>query len=69
MVSQRVTFIYYSIPHHRWKLPLFRYHEFRLNHPYPFLGVILRIILHDFIRQNYHRKLSNRYPFFLIMVN
>ena len=35
----------------------------------PFGGVIFSVVLHDFIRQNYHKNQSDRYPFFLIMVN
>ena len=53
----------------RWELPVLRYHSITVNYHYPFLGVIVLVILHDFIRQNHHKKLSYRYPFFLIMVN
>ena len=35
----------------------------------PFLVVIFLVILHDFIRQNYHKNQSDRYPFFLVLVN
>ena len=55
--------------HHRWELPILHYHIIGVNHPYPFLGVIFRVILHNFIRHNYHNKQSNCYPFPLIMVN
>ena len=48
---------------HRWELPVLRYHRIRVNYPYPFLGVILRIILHDFIRKN-TIKTVNSLPFF-----
>ena len=30
----------------------------------PFWGVIFSVILHDFIRKNYHKNQSDRYPFF-----
>ena len=43
-------FIYY----HRWELPVLHYQGIRVNYPYPFLGVIFRVILHGFIRKNYH---------------
>ena len=56
-------------PQHRWELPVLRYHGIRDNYQYPFLRVIVLAILHDFIRQNYHKNQSERYPFFLIMVN
>ena len=36
-------------PWHRWELPVLRYHGIRVNYPYPFLGVIFMVILHDFI--------------------
>ena len=52
-----------------WELTVLCYHRIRVNHPYPFLGVNFWVILHDFIRQNYHKNQSNRYPFPLIMVN
>ena len=55
--------------HHRWELPVLRYHGIRGNYHYPFLGVIVSVILHDFIRQNYHKNMSDCYPFPLIMVN
>ena len=54
---------------HRWELPVLRYHIIRVNSSYPFLGIFFWVILHDFIRQNYHKNQSNRYPFFLIMGN
>ena len=54
---------------HRWELPVLRYYSIRRNYHYPFLGVIVLVILNDFIRQNYHKNQSDRYPFFLIMVN
>ena len=54
---------------HRWELPVPCYHGIRSNYHYSFLGVICLVILHDFIRQNYHKNQSDRYPFFLIMVN
>ena len=34
----------------------------------PFRGDFF-VILYDFIRQNYHKNQSDRYPFFLIIVN
>ena len=37
--------------------------------PLPLLGGKFSVILHDFIRKNYHKNQSDRYPFFLIMVN
>ena len=37
--------------------------------PLPLFGGNFWVFLHDFIRQNYHKKWSNRYPFLLIMVN
>ena len=55
--------------HHRWELPVLRYHGVRGNYHYPFLGVICSVILHESIRQNYHKNQSYRYPFFLILVN
>ena len=54
---------------HIWELPVLRYHSIRGNYHYPFLGVTFLVILHDFIRQNYHKNQSDRYPFSLIMVN
>ena len=54
---------------YRWGLPVLSYHSIRGNNHYPFLGVIVLVILHDFIRQTYHKNQSDRYPFFLIMVN
>ena len=54
---------------HRWELPLLCYHSIRVNYPYPFLGVIVLVILHYFNWQNYHKNQSYCYPFFLIMVN
>ena len=54
---------------HRWELPVLRYHSIRGNYNYPILGVTFLVFLHDFIRQNYHKNQSDRYPFFLIMVN
>ena len=56
-------------PRHRWELPGGNYHGIRGNYHYPFLGVKYLVILHDFIRKNYHKNQSDRYPFFLIMVN
>ena len=41
----------------------------KLIYHYPFLGVIVLVIFYDFIRQNYHKNLSDSYPFSLIMVN
>ena len=35
----------------------------------PFFWVIVLVILYDFICKNYHENQSDRYPFFLIMVN
>ena len=37
--------------------------------PLSLFGGIFGVILHDFIKQNHHKKQSNRYPFFLIVVN
>ena len=54
---------------HRWELPVVNYHGIRGNYHYPFFWVIFLVILHDFIWKNYHRNQSDRYPFFLIMVN
>ena len=57
-----------SSGHHRWELPVLRYHRIRVNYPYPFVGVkcwVIFMILLDKITI----KESNRYPFFLIMVN
>ena len=54
---------------HIWELPVLRYHSIRGNYHYPFWGVIVLVILHDFIRQNYHKNQSDPYPFSLIMVN
>ena len=54
---------------HRWELTVIRHHSIRGNYHCPFLGVIFSVILHDFIRQNYHKNQSDRYPFFLIMIN
>ena len=54
---------------HRWELPVIRYHSIRGNYHYPFLGVLFSVILHDFIRQNYHKNQSDPYPFPLITVN
>ena len=54
---------------HRWELSIGNYHSIRGNYHYPFLGVLFKVILHDFIRNNYHKYQSDRYPFFLIMVN
>ena len=48
---------------YRWVLSVLRYHIIRVNYPYPFLGVIFGVILHDFIRKNYHKNRSNRYLF------
>ena len=56
-------------PWHRWELPVLRYHIIRGNYHYPFLGIIFLVILHDFIRQNYQTNQSDRYTFFLVMVN
>ena len=47
---------YYLPPHiHRWELPVLCYHIIRVNYLYPFWGVIFGVILHGFIRQNYHK--------------
>ena len=54
---------------HIWELPVLRYHSIRVIYQHPFWGVIFLVILHDFIRQNYHKNLSYRYPLPLIMVN
>ena len=56
-------------PRHRWELPVLRYHSIRGNFYYPFLGVIISVILHDFIRQKFHKNQSDSYPFSLVMVN
>ena len=57
------------VEEHRWELPVLCYHSIRGDYHYPFLGVIVSVILHYFIRQNYHKNQSDRYPFFLIMIN
>ena len=54
---------------HIWELPVLRYHSIRGNYHYPFLEVNVSVILHNFIRQNYHKNQSDRYLFFLIVVN
>ena len=46
---------------HIWELTVLCYHRIRVNHPYPFLGVTVMVILHNFIRQNYHKIQSNCY--------
>ena len=48
---------------HRWKLTVLRYHSIRVNDPYSFLGVKISAILHDFIRENYHKNQLDNYPF------
>ena len=58
-----------SPDHHRWELPVLRYHGIRGNHHFPFLRVMFLVILHGFIGNNYHKHQSDSYPFFLIMVN
>ena len=62
---------YYQPPlmMHKWELPVLRYHSIRVIYHYPFLGVTFSVILHDFIRQNYHKNQADRYPFVLIMAN
>ena len=54
---------------HRWELPVLRYHRIRGNYHSPFLVVNFSVVLHNFIRKNYHKNLSDRYHHFLIMVN
>ena len=54
---------------HIWELPVGNYHGIRDNYHYPFFWVIVSVTLHDFIWKNYHRNQSDRYPFFLIIVN
>ena len=39
---------------HRWELTVLRYHRITVIYHYPFLEVTFLVILHDFIRQNYH---------------
>ena len=61
---------YIALPFsHIWELPVLYYHRIRVNYPNPFLGVIFRVILYGFIRQNHHLKKSNIYHLPLIMVN
>ena len=50
------------------ELPVLCYPSQGKVHLHLFWGNVW-LILHGFIRQNYHLKQSNRYPFFLIMVN
>ena len=70
ILSLSISCTFTSYPKgHRWELPVLRYHSIRSNYHYPFWGVDFSVILHDFIRQNYHKNQSYRYPFFLIMVN
>ena len=45
------------LPHNQGKLTL------------PPFGGSFRVILDDYIKQSYDKEQSNRYPFFLIMVN
>ena len=52
--------LFLSPSKHRWELPVLRYHSIRGN---------FSVILHDFIRQNYHKNQSDHYHFPLIMVN
>ena len=54
---------------HRWELPVIHYHNIRVFYHYSFLWVKVLVILHYFIRQNQHKKNSDCYHFFLIMVN
>ena len=56
----------YQTPTHRWELPVLCYHGIRGTYHYPFLGVNFSVILHDFIRNNYHKNQSDRYPLFFI---
>ena len=51
-----------------WELPVLRYHRFRVNHPYPLLGVILMVILHYFIIKITIKKVQ-LLPFPLFMVS
>ena len=51
-----------------WEFLVLRNHGIRVNYPYLLLGVSLMVILHYFIRK-ITIKWSNRYPFFLFMVN
>ena len=48
---------------HRWELPVLHYHSIRGNNYYPFWGVIVSVIFHNFIRQTYH-KISQIVTFF-----
>ena len=57
------------VQQHRWELTLLCYHSIRVIYHYPLLGVKCSAILHDFIRKNYHKNQSDRYPFSLIMIN
>ena len=41
---------------HRRELHVLCYHGFRGNYPYPFWGVILMVIFHYFIIQNYQNN-------------
>ena len=46
-------YVIYTV-YHRFELNVLCYQGFRLNYPYPFLGIILMVILHGFIIQNYY---------------
>ena len=46
----------HGIVPHRWELPVLRYLVFRVNYPFPFLGVILMVILYYFIIKNCHKN-------------
>ena len=53
---------------HRWELPVLTSHDFRVNHPYPFFGVIFMLNFH-YLLYKITKKKSNCYPFFFLTVN
>ena len=40
MPMSSLIYFYVNGRKHRWELPILRYHNIRVNYPYPFLGVI-----------------------------
>ena len=64
-IGSKIRGVLGTCGNHRWELPVGNYHGNSGNYHYPFFWVIL----HDFICKNYHENQSDRYPFFLIMVN
>ena len=71
MLKERTIYFCHcmSASQHRRKLPVINYYRIKESYPYLFLGIVVWVTLHDFIRQNYHKNESNCYPFRLIMVN